>query len=94
MSDIAHLPAWRRGRSYESLDKSQLTDHRTGAALVAISQVNAGIVRKDLSRIAESRAALKRFSRGSVCLPPRLPNARINTLCYRPLWKALTMRYS
>jgi len=62
MSDIPHLPVIRRGKVYESLDKSQLTDHRTGEALVSISQVNAGIVRKDLSRIGESRAALKRHS--------------------------------
>lgn len=62
MSDIPHLPVIRRGKVYESLDKSQLTDHRTGEALVSISQVNAGIVRKDLSRIGESRAALRRHS--------------------------------
>ena len=62
MSDIPHLPALRRGRPYESLDKSQLVDHRTGSALVSISQVNAGIIRKDMARIAESRGALKRFT--------------------------------
>ena len=62
MSDIPHLPALRRGRPYESLDKTQLVDHSTGNALVSISQVNAGIVRKDMARIAESRAVLKRFS--------------------------------
>jgi len=62
MSTIPHLPALRRGRPYESLDKSQLLDHRTGSPLVAISQVNAGIIRKDMARIGESRAALKRFS--------------------------------
>ena len=54
MSDIPHLPALRRGRPYESLDKSQLVDHSTGNALVSISQVNAGIVRKDMARIAEA----------------------------------------
>lgn len=62
MSDIPHLPALRRGRPYESLDKSQLVDHSTGNALVSISQVNAGIIRKDMARIAESRVALKRFT--------------------------------
>src|SRR5687767_11192247 len=62
MSNIPHLPALRRGRAYESLDKSQLLDHRTGTPLVAISQVNAGIIRRDTPRIAESRAALKRFT--------------------------------
>ena len=62
MSLIPHLPALRRGKAYESLDKSQLLDHSTGQALVEISQVNAGIVRKDLARIGESRSALKRFT--------------------------------
>ena len=62
MEAIPHLPALRRGRSYESLDKTQLVDHRSGKALVAISQVNAGIVRKDLARLGESRGALKRFT--------------------------------
>jgi acyl-CoA reductase-like NAD-dependent aldehyde dehydrogenase len=62
MSSIPHLPALRRGKAYESLDKTCLLDHRTGNALVSISQVNAGIIRKDLARIGESRAALKRFS--------------------------------
>jgi hypothetical protein len=59
---IPHLPALRRGKPYESLDKAELLDHREGGALLSISQVNAGIVRKDLARISESRKALKRFS--------------------------------
>src|SRR5689334_214500 len=62
MSAIPHLPALRRGRAYESLDKAALVDHRTGSPLVSISQVNAGIIRKDMARITESRAALKRFT--------------------------------
>jgi hypothetical protein len=59
---LPHIPALRRGKPYESLDKIEVKDHRTGAALVSISQVNAGIIRKDLARIAESRAALKKFT--------------------------------
>jgi acyl-CoA reductase-like NAD-dependent aldehyde dehydrogenase len=54
-----HIPALRRGRPYESLDKTSIVDCRTGSVLATVSQVNAGIVRKDLARIAESRAALK-----------------------------------
>ena len=56
------MPALRRGKAYDSLDKSQLVDHRTGEVLVSLSQVNAGIIRKDLARIGEAKAALKRFS--------------------------------
>jgi hypothetical protein len=62
MSSIPHLPALRRGKAYESLDKSQLLDHRRGNPLVSISQVNAGIIRKDLARVGDSRAALRRFT--------------------------------
>jgi acyl-CoA reductase-like NAD-dependent aldehyde dehydrogenase len=62
MLQVPHIPALRRGKPYESLDKIEVKDHRTGAPLVSISQVNAGIIRKDLARIAESRAALKKFT--------------------------------
>jgi Aldehyde dehydrogenase family len=57
-----HIPALRRGKPYESLDKIEVKDHRTGEIKAAVSQVNAGIVRKDLQRLGESRAALKKFS--------------------------------
>lgn len=62
MSEVPHLPVLRRGRPYESLDQQELVDPRQDARLAAIGQVQAGIIRKDLSRIAESRAALKRFT--------------------------------
>src|SRR5580704_9490153 len=62
MTSQAHIPALRRGRPYESLDKINIVDHRNGATLVSISQVNAGIIRKDLAKIGESRAALKKFT--------------------------------
>ncbi|MGA3179154.1 MAG: aldehyde dehydrogenase family protein [Verrucomicrobiota bacterium] len=58
----SHLPVLRRGRPYESLDKADVLDYRTGLALATVSQANAGIIRKDLGRISESRAALKKFS--------------------------------
>ena len=59
MSTVPHIPALRRGVPYESLDKTEVKDHRTGAVRAVVSQVNAGIVRKDLRRAAESRAALR-----------------------------------
>jgi acyl-CoA reductase-like NAD-dependent aldehyde dehydrogenase len=62
VTTLPHIAALRRGKAYESLDKSSLVDHRTGKPLVAISQVNAGIIRKDLARIGESRAALKKLT--------------------------------
>jgi acyl-CoA reductase-like NAD-dependent aldehyde dehydrogenase len=57
-----HLPALRKGRPYESLDKVQVKDHKTGEVCAEVSQVNAGIVRKDLAKIGEARKALKKFT--------------------------------
>jgi acyl-CoA reductase-like NAD-dependent aldehyde dehydrogenase len=62
MPELPHLPALRRGKPYASLDRVTVNDCRTGEALAQLSQVNAGIIRKDLSRIGESRSALKQFS--------------------------------
>lgn len=62
MSTLPHIPALRRGKPYESLDKINVADHRTGAVMATVSQVNAGILRKDLQRVGEGRAALKKFS--------------------------------
>jgi len=57
-----HIPALRRGRAYESLEKSDIVDYRTGAVMATVSQVNAGIVRRDLAKISEAREALKKFT--------------------------------
>jgi hypothetical protein len=61
-SSLAHLPALRRGRPYASLDSAEVRDCRSGEPLARISQVNAGIIRKDFARVGEARAALKKFS--------------------------------
>jgi Aldehyde dehydrogenase family len=60
--DLPHLPALRLGRAYESLEKIDARDHRNGEPVAAVSQVNAGIIRRDLIRLEDSRAALKRFT--------------------------------
>jgi hypothetical protein len=62
MAAIPHIPVLRLGRAYSSLDKTSIADHRSGEVLAEVSVVNAGIIRKDLRRIADARAALKRFS--------------------------------
>jgi acyl-CoA reductase-like NAD-dependent aldehyde dehydrogenase len=63
---LPHIPAIRRGKPYSSLDKANVNDFRTGQPLAQISQVNAGLIRKDLSRIHESRLALQNHSCGSL----------------------------
>jgi acyl-CoA reductase-like NAD-dependent aldehyde dehydrogenase len=62
MTSIPHLPALRLGRTYDSLDRIEVKDHRTGATLALVSTVNAGIIRKDLQRIGGSVTALKRYN--------------------------------
>lgn len=62
MNLLPHIPAIRRGRQYESLDRLEVKDHRRGNTLATISQVNAGVIRKDMARMDESRAALKRHT--------------------------------
>lgn len=60
MPSLPHLPALRLGRAYASLEQSEVKDLRTGAPLATVSQVNAGILRKDLQRVAAARAALRK----------------------------------
>jgi hypothetical protein len=62
MTKFAHIPALRLGKPYESLDQLKVVNHRNGAPLISISQVNAGILRKDLAKLGEARAALKKFT--------------------------------
>jgi hypothetical protein len=62
MMQVPHVPVLRLGRSYESLDKFEARDHRTGELKATISSVNAGVIRKDLAGISAGRAALKRFT--------------------------------
>lgn len=62
MNALPHLPALRRGKPYESLDKTEVLDHRTGQVVATVSQVNAGILKKDMRFIGEARAALKKFT--------------------------------
>ena len=62
MNSIPHIPALRRGKAYESLDTVEVKDFRTGEVKATVSQVNAGIVRKDLGRLSEAQASLKKFT--------------------------------
>jgi acyl-CoA reductase-like NAD-dependent aldehyde dehydrogenase len=60
--NIPHLPALRLGRPYESLEKVEVKDHRTGEVKALVSQVNGGIVKRDLAKIGSARAVLKKFT--------------------------------
>jgi hypothetical protein len=60
--NVPHIPVLRLGRAYESLDKVEVKGHRDGQIRAHVSTVNSGVIRKDLQKIAVSRAALKKFS--------------------------------
>jgi hypothetical protein len=66
MTSVVHIPALRRGRAYESLDKANVVDHRNGELKATVSMVNAGILRKDLQRMGEARAVLKALTVGQL----------------------------
>lgn len=60
-TEPAHLPSLRLGPAYESLDQVELADYRNGKKVASVSKVNAGLIRRDLNKIAAARDALKRF---------------------------------
>ncbi len=60
--NLPHIPALRLGRSYDSLDKLEVKNCRNGEVVAQVSKVNAGIIRKDLTKVAAARAALKKIS--------------------------------
>ena len=63
MAGIPHIPALRLGKRYESLDKAPVTSVRSHETIAEVSQVNAGIVRRDiLFRIGKSQEALRSFT--------------------------------
>ena len=60
MPVLPHLPALRRGKPYASLDQVTVNDCRTVEPLARLSQVNAGVISKDLALINESRQQIGR----------------------------------
>lgn len=62
LSTLTHIPSIRRGRVYESLDKSELAHHSGGEAVAAMSMANSGLVRRDINKIAQSFDLLQDIS--------------------------------
>ena len=58
---MLHIPLLRQGRPYRSLDVARAPHHATGQPFVEISQANVGLIRRDLLKQAEMRAALLAF---------------------------------
>src|SRR5262245_4248719 len=58
---MLHIPLLRRGVPYKSLDVAKAPHHATGKPFVEISQANVGLIRRDLLKQDEMRAALARL---------------------------------
>lgn len=59
---MLHIPIFRQGEPYKSLDVARVPHHRTRETFVEVSQANAGLIRRDLSRQEIARASLARFT--------------------------------
>jgi acyl-CoA reductase-like NAD-dependent aldehyde dehydrogenase len=57
---MIHLPIYRFGRPYRSLDIQTAVHHRTREPFVEVSYANAGLIRRDLMNLPAARAALAR----------------------------------
>ena len=59
---IPHISCLRMGKPYRSFNESEVKDYRDGSVKATLSQVNAGIIRRDLRGISRAREALSKFS--------------------------------
>ncbi len=59
---MIHIPILRKGEPYTSLDVVTTPHHRSREPFVAISQANAGLIRRDLLTQHESKTALTKFT--------------------------------
>ena len=57
-----HIPCLRLGEEYRSFNESEVKDYRDGTVKATMSQINAGIIRRDLQKIGQSRDALEKFT--------------------------------
>jgi len=56
---LPHIPILRFGRSYVSLQTSEVADHRTGRPLARLSVANSGLIRRDLRCAGRAAQALR-----------------------------------
>jgi acyl-CoA reductase-like NAD-dependent aldehyde dehydrogenase len=58
---VPHLPCLRLGNPYISLNQSEVVDYRDGTTRATLSQVNPGVIRRDLQNISSARKKLQNF---------------------------------
>lgn len=56
---MLHIPALRLGKPYTSLEKATLVHHVTGEPVAEVSQVNGGLIARDLNKLAAARRELQ-----------------------------------
>jgi acyl-CoA reductase-like NAD-dependent aldehyde dehydrogenase len=59
---MIHLPILRHGNPYKSLDIARIPHHQTREIFVEVSQANAGLIRRDLTKQDLAQSTLNRFS--------------------------------
>ena len=59
---MIHIPLIRRGEPYRSIDVARTNHFITGEPYVEMSQANVGLIRRDLLKQADSRAALAQYA--------------------------------
>ena len=62
MTEIVHIPAIRAGVDYESLDSNEIVPLGSTQPIARVSQVNAGIIRRDLKKLARQAETLRKVS--------------------------------
>jgi acyl-CoA reductase-like NAD-dependent aldehyde dehydrogenase len=55
---MLHIPALRLGKPYTSLELTTLVHHVTGKPVAEVSQVNGGLIARDLNKVSAARRAL------------------------------------
>ncbi len=58
---MLEIPVIRWGNPYESLEKAEVVHFETGEKLAEVHQANAGLVKMDMRKAAQARAALKQL---------------------------------
>lgn len=59
---MLHIPILRRGEPYESIDKIEIVHHASGEPVARVSQANAGLITRDVGRMAGGDDVLEAFT--------------------------------
>ena len=54
-----HIPVWRWGQPYSSLEVDQVVHFRTGAPIASVGRANGGLIQRDMRKAQRARDALR-----------------------------------